>query len=241
MRWCTPAAATPRDGTLHVDAMTSRNHIPRPTVKRLSLYLRELETHLSEGESTVSSRRLGNALGITDAQVRRDLGHFGQFGQPGIGYSVGTLIPKLKAILKIDRGWNAAVVGVGNIGRALLNYPRFESKGFRIVAAFDCDQSIVGGSIGGCTVHSIEEMQEQVREQDIRIGILAVPEPAAQAVADALVEAGIRGILNFTPIRLDVGDAADVVSVDVSRALEQLAYLVSVDEGIDENAGQVTG
>jgi redox-sensing transcriptional repressor len=211
--------------------MSQRQPIPRPTVKRLSLYLRELEVRQEAGSSTVSSRTLGETLGITDAQVRRDLGHFGQFGQPGIGYSVEGLIPELKSILKIDRGWNAAVIGVGNIGRALLHYPRFGPKGFHIVAAFDIDDSILGTTINGCQVHAMDELESCVKSQEIRMGILSVPLSVAQDVADMMVTAGIRGILNFTPIRIDVGGGVDVVSVDFSRALEQLAYQVSAAEG----------
>lgn len=207
--------------------MTDRSSIPRPTVKRLSLYLRELESQQADGAVTVSSRTLGSALGITDAQVRRDLGHFGQFGQPGIGYSVDAMIPRLKSILRIDREWNAAVVGVGNIGRALLNYPRFVSKGFNIVGAFDVDAAIVGTTVGCCRVDGIEDIGRLAPDLGIEFGILCVPSQVAQEVADRMVDAGIRGILNFTPRRIDVGTSIDIVSVDFSLALEQLAYQVS--------------
>ena len=209
--------------------MTDRASIPRPTVKRLSLYLRELESQQAGGAVTVSSRTLGSALGITDTQVRRDLGYFGQFGQPGIGYAVDAMIPRLKSILRIDREWNAAVVGVGNIGRALLNYPQFGSKGFNIVGAFDVDDAIVGTDVGRCRVAAMEEIEQLVPELEIEFGILCVPNQAAQEVADRMVTAGIRGILNFTPRRIEVADSIDVVSVDFSLALEQLAYQVSDD------------
>lgn len=207
--------------------MSDRTSIPRPTIKRLSLYLREIETQEADGAVTVSSRTLGSALGITDAQVRRDLGYFGQFGQPGIGYSVKAMIPRLKSILRIDREWNAAVVGVGNIGRALLNYPRFTAKGFNIVGAFDIDDSIIGTSVGHCRVAPIKEIPRLAVELEIEFGILCVPKVVAQEVADLLVTAGVRGILNFTPQRIEVGPSIDVVSVDFSMALEQLAYQVS--------------
>ncbi|MAB84118.1 MAG: redox-sensing transcriptional repressor Rex [Phycisphaerae bacterium] len=215
-------------GYTATQVMSERASIPRATVKRLSLYLRELELHQSRGETTVSSRTLGGDLGITDAQVRRDFGYFGQFGQPGIGYSVGSLILRLKSILKIDREWNAAVFGVGNIGRALLNYPRFDSKGFHIVAAFDVDDSIIGTSIGSCEIYSAADFEHHVSAMGIEFGILCVPMLAAQEVADQMVAAGLRGILNFTPRRIDVGDDVDVVSVDFSLALEQLAYQVAM-------------
>ena len=207
--------------------MSDRTSIPRPTIKRLSLYLREIESQEAGGAVTVSSRTLGSALGITDAQVRRDLGYFGQFGQPGIGYSVKAMIPRLKSILRIDREWNAAVVGVGNIGRALLHYPRFTAKGFNIVGAFDVEDSIIGTTVGNCRVARIEDIPRLAVELEIEFGILCVPKQVAQEVADLLVTAGVRGILNFTPQRLEVGPAIDVVSVDFSLALEQLAYQVS--------------
>ena len=211
--------------------MSERPSIPRATVKRLGLYLRGLEQHQAEGAVTVSSRTLGSDLGITDAQVRRDLGYFGQFGQPGIGYSVDGLIPRLKSILKIDREWNAAVFGVGNIGRALLNYPRFGPKGFHIVASFDVDETIICRTFGTCEVCSLDDLESQILKSGIDIGILCVPMPVAQAVADRMVAAGIRGVLNFTPRRIDVGKDVDVVSVDFSRALEQLAYQVAAADG----------
>lgn len=208
--------------------MTHRGRIPRPTAKRLSLYLRELESRQQQGETTISSKQLGQALGLTDAQVRKDLAFFGQFGHPGIGYAINELIARLRSILGTDREWHAAVVGAGNIGRALMSYGRFQRKGFRIVAVFDNDPSVVGKRIAGHTVRPMADLPGIVREREIKIGIVAVPAEAAQEVADHLIGAGVQGILNFAPKRLDVHNAVSVVSVDFSVALEQLAFQVSL-------------
>lgn len=208
--------------------MSQRGRIPRPTVKRLSLYLRELETKSEHGEETISSKQLGETLGLTDAQVRKDLACFGQFGHPGVGYRVVELIGQLRKILGTDRRWNAAIVGAGNIGRALMPYARFRRKGFEIVAVLDRDPKVVGTTVAGHAVRPMTDLPGLVTERDIKIGIVAVPASAAQEVADALIEAGVLGILNFAPVRLDVHDAVSVVSVDFSLSLEQLAFQISL-------------
>lgn len=208
--------------------MPNRHKIPRPTVKRLSLYLRELEAQAEREQQTISSKQLGAALGLTDAQVRKDLACFGQFGHPGIGYRVADLIGQLKKILGTDRRWNACVVGAGNIGRGVMPYGRFARKGFDMVAIFDADPNVVGTEIAGHKVRPMSDLPKLVRERDIKIGIVAVPAQAAQQVADALIQAGVLGILNFAPVRLDVHDAVSVVSVDYSVSLEQLAFQVSL-------------
>ncbi len=220
-----------------------RAKIPRPTVKRLSLYLRELESRAEQDQNTISSKQLGNALGLTDAQVRKDLAYFGQLGHPGIGYRVHELTDRLRQILRSDRRWNAAVMGAGNIGRALMAYQRFRCKGFDVVAVFDNDPSVISRVISGHRVRPVKDLPALVKERDITLGIVAVPAEAAQEVADALIDAGVKGILNFAPIRLDVRDAVAVTSVDFSVALERLAFQVSLgltgslDEH-EERAGQ---
>jgi len=220
--------------------MTPRHKIPRPTAKRLSLYLRELERLAELDQHKISSKQLGNALGLTDAQVRKDLACFGQFGHPGIGYRVESLIGELRKILGTDRQWNAAVVGAGNLGRAVMAYPRFRRKGFDVVAVIDNDPAIIGTKIADHTVRPMSDLKKLVIERDIKIGILAVPSAAAQQVADALIEAGVTGILNFTPRRLDVHDKVSVTSVDFSIALEQLAFQVSLGltGALDERAAE---
>ncbi len=197
------------------------------TVKRLSLYLRYVETLAEKGRSTVSSRQLGKALGLTDTQVRKDLSCFGQFGRPGVGYHVGDLVGRLRAILGTDKVWNVAVVGVGSLGRALLRYKGFVGKGFRPAAAFDSAAGKVGKKFGGVVVQPMSELAGAVKKSRIRLAVLTVPAKAAQDVADRLCRAGIRGILNFVPVTLTVPAGVAVVPVDLVVQLEQLSYLVN--------------
>ena len=212
----------------------SRNHdarepvptIPLPAVKRLSLYLREIEDLLEVGRTTVSSKQLGQALSLTDAQVRKDLGYFGQFGQPGIGYGVAQLAGELRRLLGSDQVSNVCVVGVGNIGRALLDHAGFKRKGFHIVAAFDANDSIVGQSVHGVKVNAMAELPRVVQQMAVRFGVVAVPALAAQSVCDQLVRAGVTGILNFAPKRLQVPEHVSINSVDLAVQLEQLAFQV---------------
>jgi len=212
----------------------SRNHdarepvptIPLPAVKRLSLYLREIEDLLEVGRTTVSSKQLGQALSLTDAQVRKDLGYFGQFGQPGIGYGVAQLAGELRRLLGSDQVSNVCVVGVGNIGRALLDHAGFKRKGFHIVAAFDANDSIVGQSVHGVKVNAMAELPRVVQQMAVRFGVVAVPASAAQSVCDQLVRAGVTGILNFAPKRLQVPEHVSINSVDLAVQLEQLAFQV---------------
>ena len=205
--------------------MTDRSDIPWPTVKRLSLYLREAERQIEAGAKTISSRQLGAAMNIAATQVRKDLGHFGQIGKSGIGYQASNLVATLRRILGLNRSWKAIVVGVGNIGRAILGYPQFAQRGFHIVAAFDQNQEIVGQKLGGVEILGMESLIEFVEAEDIHLGLLAVPDEVAQQVADLLVEAGVNGILNFAPTRLLV--PVGVVSVDLSRSMEMLAFQVA--------------
>jgi len=221
-----------------VPVMAARPRIPRPTVKRLSLYLRELESLAERDQQTISSKQLGTALGLTDAQVRKDLAYFGQFGHPGIGYRISSLIQQLRTILGTDRRWNAAVVGAGNIGRAIMPYGQFARKGFDVVAIFDNDPKAISTKIAGHKVRPMEDLPALVKEREIRIGIVAVPGQYAQQVADQLIDAGVLGILNFAPVRLDVHDAVSVASVDFSLSLEQLAFQISLGltGALDEQA-----
>ena len=208
--------------------MTSRGKIPRPTVKRLSLYLRELEARADRDEPTLSSKQLGQALGLTDAQVRKDLAYFGQFGHPGIGYKIAELTDRLRGILRSDRTWNAALVGAGKLGRALMGYELFRRKGFEVAAVFDSNPEVIGQVIVGHRVRPMKDLSSLVKERQIKIGILTVPAQSAQPVCDSLIDAGVLGILNFAPVRLDVRDAVSITSVDFSVSLEQLAFQISL-------------
>ena len=208
--------------------MEAKSKIPRPTVKRLSLYFREVGALVAGGQRTVSSNQLGAALGLTGAQVRKDLAFFGQLGHPGVGYELTRLYDHLRQVLGRDRVWNAALVGVGNIGRALLAYQRFAEEDFHIAAVFDSRKEIIGKEYDGRTVMPMESLPSMIRKNEIKIGIVAVPASAAQQVADELIKAGITGILNFAPRRLDVHDEVSITSVDFTLALEQLAYQISL-------------
>lgn len=204
--------------------------VPAPAVRRLSLYLRELELLLAAGRETISSKELGGALGYTDAQVRKDLAYFGQFGHPGIGYRVNELIVRIRSILGTDRMWKALLVGAGNLGHALVSYRGFLKKGFQIVAVLDNDPARVGeqiGGPGGLRVLPFDRLAVAVEEMGIELGIMAVPADAAQRVADQLVAAGIKGILNFAPTSISVPERIPVATVDLSVHLEQLAFKIS--------------
>lgn len=202
--------------------------IPNPAVRRLSLYLRQLESFQRSNRRTVSSKQLGESLRLTDAQVRKDLAYFGQFGRPGIGYRVDELIAQVKRILGTDKAWNVLLVGAGNLGRALLAYRGFEQKGFHLVAVFDNDQSKVGRRIGPYTVESLSDVAGAVRNHNIRLAMLAVPADNAQEVADLLIDAGIRGLLNFAPVSLNVPADVALNAVDVAVQLEQLSFQVNI-------------
>lgn len=201
--------------------------IPNPAVRRLSLYLRQLEVFDRTGRRTISSKQLGESLRLTDAQVRKDLAYFGQFGHPGIGYRVGDLIGELRKILGTDKTWSVVLVGAGNIGRAMSGYRGFDRKGFKLVAVFDNDQSKVGRKLGPFTILPLAEMAETVRQQSVRLAILAVPADNAQEVADQLIDAGVRGLLNFAPVSLAVPRNIALQTVDMAVQLEQLAFQVT--------------
>ena len=210
--------------------MAKSENIPVPAVRRLSFYLRQLEAFSEDNRRTVSSRELGEALALSDAQVRKDLAYFGQFGHPGIGYRVPELIQQVRRILGTDRISHVLLVGAGNLGRALIAFRGFAKRGFELVAVFDKDAAKIGEMTGGphaIRIQPLSEMPATVRRHSIRVGILAVPAAAAQQVAEEMVAAGIRGILNFAPVTLQVGAEVEVASVDLAIHLEQLSFQVS--------------
>jgi len=200
--------------------------VPKAVVSRLSLYLRELQHLVRDGQETTSSTQLGKVLGFTDAQVRKDLAYFGQFGYPGIGYRCAELIDAIKGILGTNQPWPLAIVGMGNLGRALMGYRGFQQQGFQIAAAFDTDPAKVGTMVEGVAIHHLDDVGRVARQRSIRLAIIAVPAVAAQKVADALVEAGIEGVLNFAPVTLNSPKEIQTVGVDLAIELEQLAFAV---------------
>ena len=200
--------------------------VPKAVVTRLSLYLRELEHLVRDGHDTTSSNRLGGTLGFSDAQVRKDLAYFGHFGYPGIGYRCDELIAAIKRILGTDQQWPAALVGAGNLGRALLGYRGFQQRGFRIVAAFVTDAGKIGGRIEGLVVEHLDRLPEIAKKLRIRLGMIAVPAAAAQVVADRLAAVGVEGILNFAPVTISLPERVSQIGVDLAIELEQLAFSV---------------
>lgn len=205
--------------------------LSRASINRFSLYLRHLQRFLDEGIKTVSSGQLGEALGVTDAQVRKDLTYLGSLGHPGVGYPAQELIAALRQKLGIDRTWSVAVVGIGNLSRALLRYRGFQQQGFRFVALFDADADKIGKKVDGLEIHSPLDMAKVIAATGAELGLVAVPSEIAQTVADQLVAAGIRGILNFAPAVLRLPSTVSLVSVDLAVQLEQLAFLVHLGGG----------
>jgi len=200
------------------------SHISEPTVRRLSHYYRVLEEVAAEGKRMISSHLLAEREGITSAQVRKDLSAFGSFGRRGLGYHVEHLRDEIRALLGLDRRWRACVVGAGHIGTALLGYRGFAEQGFDIVAAFDTDADRVGRTIGGLVVQPVSQLTQRA---GFEIGVIATPAGAAQQVADALVAAGVQGILNFAPRKLRVPEAVAVRAVDMTMEFESLSYALT--------------
>jgi len=203
------------------------DYVPKAVVARLSLYLRQLQQLETDDEDTISSTRLGQALGISDTQVRKDFGYFGQFGYPGVGYRCRELITNIREILGTNRIWPVALVGAGHMGQALLGYRGFGKQGFELAAAFDVATDLIGQTIGELVIQDFEEFNATIAAQEIRLAILSVPAEVAQPVAERLVSAGICGILNFAPVKLNLGDSTIVVDVDLAIQLEQLSFGVA--------------
>lgn len=201
---------------------------PEACIARLSLYVRELARLSGQRVHFVSSRRLAQQLGLTDAQVRRDLSYFGQFGTSGRGYEVNRLHARLTSILGVaGRTWNVALAGVGNLGSALLAYRGFKERGFLFKIAVDADQQKVGRPVEGVLVSPASQLTELVRKHGIHIGLIAVPVEHAQGVCNQLVEGGVRAIVNFAPIRLEVPSSVWLRVVDLAIELESLAFYLA--------------
>lgn len=201
--------------------------IPAPAIHRISLYLRRLDDLARQGTAKISSKGLAEHLHTTAAQVRKDLAYFGQFGRPGVGYCVGPLMAELRHILGTDKTWGVVVVGSGHLGRALLRYRGFQSRGFEFVAAFDVSPRRVGKKYGHVAVRHIDELPEVVKTHNVRLGVIATPAAAAQQVADILCQAGIKGILNFAPTTLHTPAEVAVGAVDLATRLEQLSFRIN--------------
>jgi len=201
--------------------------ISKATIDRLPLYFRTLRMSQEEGMEIISSEELGQRLGITPEQIRKDLASFGQFGKKGVGYYIKELISNIGKILGLDHHWQLAVIGVGHLGWALAHYRNFDSLGFKLVAMFDIDPNKIGQCIKGIKVSNLECLKEVIQEQTIHIGIIAVPEINAQDVADKLVAAGVRGIWNFAPMKIKVPDSVRVINEDLSVGLSSLSFYLA--------------
>jgi redox-sensing transcriptional repressor len=206
--------------------------VSEPTIGRLSVYLRMLAALSEAGVSTVSSEELAHRSGTTSAQIRKDLSLFGSFGKRGLGYSVPELVRRLREILGLARRWPVALVGAGRIGAALFSYDVLRRQGFWIDAVFDVDPGKVGARWNGLVVEPDECLERVLEERGIEMAVVAVPAAAAQSVVDRLVGAGVRGILNFAPTRVDAPPAVVVKSVDMAVELEALSYALTQGVGL---------
>lgn len=197
------------------------------TIRRLSRYYRSLEHLIGRNMETVSSDQLAEMDGITSAQVRKDLSFFGTFGKRGLGYNTKRLQQQIGEILGLDKSWNVAVIGAGNIGRALVKYEEFIKQGFNICLIMDADPEKIGTKVGNLVVGDSKKLPGLIKQNKIDIGIIAVSASAAQAVADALIDAGIRAILNFAPISIKAPDNVQVKSENTAIEIESLSYFLN--------------
>ncbi len=204
--------------------MLKRTEVPEETMQRMLSYLRELDCMLQNGKETFSSQELAESLHVNPAQVRKDFSYFGEFGTRGVGYDTARLVRELRAILNLDRTWRLALIGVGNIGAALLNNPELQRQGFEIVLAFDNSSRIIGKRFGSVTVEDVSYLVTRIQEERVELAIIATPVSCAQAVADTLIRAGIKGILCFAPCHLQVPKGVRVVPIDIPMALGRLVY-----------------
>jgi len=198
--------------------------IPDIIIGRLPIYLRALQ-HMAEGGlRTTSSQELGEHVGISAAQIRKDISQFGDFGKQGTGYSIPFLSDKLREILKVDRIWDVVLVGAGELGHALTNYQGFKNRGFRITMVFDNDRGKIGTRIGEFTIDDVDTMVDKINSVGLKIAMLTVPASEAQSVADKLVQAGIKAILNYAPISLNVPGNVKVQYIDPTTHLQRMTY-----------------
>lgn len=200
------------------------SNIPDIVISRLPIYLRALNRLAQQGQEVTSSHELGQRLGISSAQIRKDLSWFGGFGKQGTGYQIRYLTEQLRQVLKVNQEWEVALVGAGDLGSALAHYKGFADRGFRIACAFDNAPDKIGSPLGDFTIQSMQEMPQVIRERGIKIAMLAVPAPYAQEVANHLIEAGIRAILNYAPINLNVPDEVRVQYIDPVVHMQRMTY-----------------
>ena len=208
-----------------------KNGEPRDVVvRRLPIYARTLEYLAQEGVTHVSSNELGERIGISAAQIRRDLAYFGDFGKQGKGYSVPFLLDQIKDILRLHHDWNMAIVGLGDLGRALAHYEGFAHGGFCVRALFDHNPYKIGQRVGDLPIHNMDDLPGVLAEHQIQVALLAVPPQAAQEVADQLIAAGVRAILNYAPTVVKVPPHVRIRHIDPVVALQSMTYYLEPDE-----------
>ncbi len=200
--------------------------IPDIIVSRLPIYLRALQHMQAQGKTITSSQELGEQVGISAAQIRKDLSQFGEFGKQGTGYNISFLSERLREILKVDRVWETVIVGMGDMGHALARYQGFKDRGFRVAMVFDNDPAKIGQTVGPYVIRDAAEMSAAIREAGIKVAMLCVPASAAQEVANLLVEAGVQAILNYAPINLTVPAGVRVQYLDPSIGLQRMTYYI---------------
>lgn len=203
--------------------------IPEIVIKRLPLYLRALKSLAAQGQTVTSSQEMGEKLGISSTQIRKDLSYFGEFGKQGTGYDIAYLQDQLQQILQVSQRWNVALIGAGDLGRAILRYSGFEDGGFTIAAVLDKDKEKIGRPAGRLTVLDIATLPQVIEEYGIRIAIIAVPASEAQEVASALVRAGVRAILCYAPVSLRLPPHVQVHYIDPIIGLQSMTYYLSPD------------
>lgn len=201
--------------------------IPEIVIRRLPLYLRALKRMAEEGQTVTSSQEMASRLGISATQIRKDLSYFGEFGKQGTGYDTQFLRSQLEEILQVSKRWKVAVVGAGDLGCAVLRYSQFEDGGFVVAAVFDRDRQKIGRQMGDLQVLDVANLRQVIQEQDIRIAILAVPAAEAQAVANLLVESGVKGILSYAPVPLELPPNIQVHFIDPVIGLQAMTYYLS--------------
>ena len=207
----------------------SNENIPDIVIGRLPIYLRALNRLVQEGYEVTSSHELGRRLGISSAQIRKDLSHFGGFGKQGTGYQISYLEEKLRQVLKVNHEWEVALIGAGDLGTAIAHYRGFANRGFHISYIFDADDSRIGGKIDDLTIQSVSKMEATIRENNIQIAMIAVPAEYAQQVADTLTKAGVGAILNYAPISINVPDNVNAQYIDPVVHLQRMTYYLNVE------------
>ncbi|WP_459891834.1 redox-sensing transcriptional repressor Rex [Desulfothermus okinawensis] len=207
--------------------MLKKERIPKVTIHRMAVYLQVLEELHRDGEEVISSSKLAELCGVNSSQIRKDLAYFGEFGVRGVGYFIKDLIASINHFLGLGKVWNCAIVGMGNLGRAILRHKGLPERGFRIVGAFDCDPFKIGEKVGDLEIICTRRLKERARELNIEIGIITTPPNRAQRAANHIVEAGIKAIVNFAPTRISVPEDVIVDYVDFSTHLIYLSFNLS--------------